>query len=50
MTARKMKPVTPGQRHKVVSNFDAVTASTPEKSLLSPIKKSGGRNGSGKIG
>lgn len=49
MTAKKIKPVTPGQRHKVVSNFDAVTASTPEKSLLRPLKKSGGRNSSGKM-
>ncbi|MBI9065844.1 MAG: 50S ribosomal protein L2 [Salinivirgaceae bacterium] len=49
MTAKKINPVTPGQRHKVVSNFDAVTASTPEKSLLRPLKKSGGRNNSGKM-
>lgn len=49
MTARKLKPVTPGQRYKVTSNFDAVTKSTPEKSLLSPKKRSGGRNNSGKM-
>ncbi|HAM97372.1 MAG TPA: 50S ribosomal protein L2 [Marinilabiliales bacterium] len=47
MTAKKIKPVTPGQRFKVVSNFDAVTCSTPEKSLLGPVKKSGGRNNVG---
>ncbi len=49
MAARKLKPVTPGQRHKVTSNFEAVTKSTPEKSLLSPKKRSGGRNNSGKM-
>jgi len=49
MTAKKMKPVTPGQRHKVVSDFNTVTTSTPEKSLLRPNKRSGGRNGSGKM-
>ncbi|MCK5775387.1 MAG: 50S ribosomal protein L2 [Bacteroidales bacterium] len=49
MTARKLKPVTPGQRHKVVSDFNAVTASTPEKSLIRPKKRSGGRNASGKM-
>ncbi len=49
MAARKLKPVTPGQRHKVTSNFEAVTKSTPEKALLSPKKRSGGRNNSGKM-
>ncbi len=49
MAAKKINPVTPGQRHKVVSNFEAVTASTPEKSLLRPMKKSDGRNNVGKM-
>ncbi|MFO7863410.1 MAG: 50S ribosomal protein L2, partial [Salinivirgaceae bacterium] len=49
MGVRKLKPVTPGQRHKVVSNFDMVTTSTPEKSLLRPKTKSGGRNSSGRM-
>jgi large subunit ribosomal protein L2 len=49
MTAKKMKPVTPGPRHKIVSDYSAVTTSTPEKSLLSPLKRSGGRNNSGKM-
>lgn len=49
MGVRKLKPVTPGQRHKIVSNFDMVTTSTPEKSLLKPKKKSGGRNSSGRM-
>lgn len=49
MAVRKLKPVTPGQRHKIVSDFDDVTKSTPEKSLLRPLKKSGGRNSSGRM-
>ncbi|MGO1729975.1 MAG: 50S ribosomal protein L2, partial [Flavobacteriaceae bacterium] len=43
MSVRKLKPITPGQRFKVVNNNDIVTADKPEKSLLFPIKKSGGR-------
>lgn len=49
MAVRKLKPVTPGQRHRVVGSFDDITSSTPEKSLLMPIRKSGGRNGDGKM-
>ena len=49
MGLRKFRPVTPGTRHKVIGTFDDITSSTPEKSLLAPIKKSGGRNGSGKM-
>ncbi len=49
MAVRKLKPVTPGQRHKVIGAFDTITASTPEKSLLEPIKKSGGRNNQGRM-
>lgn len=49
MAVRKLKPVTPGQRFKVISAFDAITESTPEKSLLKSIKKSGGRNNTGKM-
>lgn len=48
MAVRKLKPVTPGQRFKIISSFDEITTSVPEKSLLRPIKKSGGRNSSGK--
>jgi len=44
-----LKPVTPGQRQKVASNFDAITTSTPEKSLLGPVKKTGGRNNNGRL-
>ncbi len=49
MSVRKLKPVTPGQRFRVVNGFDAITTDKPEKSLLAPIKKSGGRNSHGKM-
>ena len=49
MAVRKFKPVTPGQRNKVISAFDDITCKKPEKSLLEPIKKSGGRNNQGKM-
>ena len=44
MAVRKLNPVTPGQRHKIIGAFDTITASTPEKSLLKPMTRSGGRN------
>ena len=34
MAVRKLKPVTPGQRHKVIGTFEDITASVPEKSLV----------------
>ncbi|MEP2280670.1 50S ribosomal protein L2 [Maribacter sp.] len=49
MSVRKLKPITPGQRFRVVNGFDAITADKPEKSLLAPLKKSGGRNSQGKM-
>ncbi len=49
MAVRKLNPVTPGQRHKIVSGFDEITTSKPEKSLLVTIKRSGGRNNTGKM-
>ncbi len=49
MSVKKLKPNTPGQRFKVANGFDAITASKPEKSLLAPIKRSGGRNNQGKM-
>ena len=49
MAVRKLKPITPGHRFKVVNGFDAIPASKPEKSLLAPLKKSGGRNSDGKM-
>tara|TARA_B100000809_G_scaffold213624_1_gene218066 strand:- start:29269 stop:30093 length:825 start_codon:yes stop_codon:yes gene_type:complete len=49
MSVRKLKPVTPGQRFRVVNGFDAITTDKPEKSLLVPNKRSGGRNDTGKM-
>ncbi|KAA3647600.1 MAG: 50S ribosomal protein L2 [Bacteroidetes bacterium] len=49
MAVKKLKPSTPGQRHKVASTFEEITTSTPEKSLLKGIGKSGGRNNSGRM-
>jgi large subunit ribosomal protein L2 len=49
MAVRKLRPTTPGQRHKVVNTFDGITTATPEKSLLAPMKRSGGRNNSGRM-
>lgn len=50
MSVRKLKPITPGQRFRVVNGFDAITKKAkPEKSLLAPLKKKGGRNNQGKM-
>ena len=49
MGIRKLKPTTPGQRHKVIGAFDKITASTPEKSLVTGKKSTGGRNNTGKM-
>lgn len=49
MAIKKLKPTTPGQRHKVIGTFDTVTASAPEKSLVVGKRKSGGRNNTGKM-
>ena len=49
MALKKLKPTTPGQRHKVVVTFDDITASKPEKSLTYGYRKSGGRNNQGKM-
>src|SRR5690554_5102458 len=49
MSVRKLKPITPGQRFRVVNSFDTITTDKPERSLLAPKKKSGGRNSQGKM-
>ncbi|WP_010181927.1 50S ribosomal protein L2 [Aquimarina agarilytica] len=49
MSVRKLKPITPGQRFRVVNGFDAITTDKPEKSLLAPKKRTGGRNSQGKM-
>ncbi len=47
MPVKKYNPVTPGSRYRVGNTFSELTTDKPEKSLLEPLKKSGGRNGSG---
>ena len=49
MSLKSFKPVTPSNRYKVWSSFEEITCSKPEKSLLEPLKKSGGRNNNGRI-
>ncbi len=49
MGIRKFKPTTPGRRGASVSDFDTLTKSTPEKSLLAPLPKTAGRNVHGRI-
>lgn len=49
MAIRTLKPITPGTRFYSVSAFDEITASKPEKSLTVPLKKSGGRNNTGRV-
>ena len=49
MAIRKYKPTTPGRRGSSVADFVELTRSTPEKSLLAPKSKTGGRNNSGRI-
>jgi large subunit ribosomal protein L2 len=49
MAIRKLKPVTPAQRQQSVSAFDTITKSKPEKSLLAPLTRKGGRNNTGRI-
>lgn len=49
MPVRKMKPTSPGSRHRTILKFDEVTKKTPEKSLVVSIPKTGGRNNNGRI-
>src|SRR6478609_5157895 len=49
MGIRKYKPTTPGRRGSSVADFVEITRSTPEKSLVRPLAKSGGRNSAGRI-
>ncbi|GAA5031240.1 50S ribosomal protein L2 [Actinopolymorpha pittospori] len=49
MAIRKYKPTTPGRRGASVSDFAEITRTTPEKSLLRPLPKKGGRNNTGRI-
>jgi large subunit ribosomal protein L2 len=49
MALKKLKPVTPGTRHRMAPSFDDITASKPEKSLVTTVKKTGGRNSKGRM-
>ena len=49
MPVKKFKPVTPGTRFRVGNTYDEVTTNKPEKSLTTSIKRTGGRNNSGKM-
>jgi len=49
MGIRKLKPTTPGQRHKIIGSFSEITANAPEKSLVVGTNKSGGRNNEGRM-
>ncbi len=49
MSTKKYNPVTPSLRYRVTNSFAEVTTNTPEKSLIAPIKRSGGRNQKGEM-
>ena len=49
MSVRKLKPITPGQRFRVVNGFDAISTDKPEKSLIAPKKRTGGLNSQGRM-
>ena len=49
MAIKRFKPITPGTRQKTVSSFEEVTKTKPEKSLLSTVARTGGRNNTGRI-
>jgi large subunit ribosomal protein L2 len=49
MAIRKLRPVTPSTRFYSISTFEEITKKPPEKALLRPLKKSGGRNSMGRI-
>jgi large subunit ribosomal protein L2 len=49
MPIRRYKPTSPGRRFMSVSTFEEITKTTPEKSLLAPVTKKGGRNNNGRI-
>ena len=49
MAIKRFKPTSPGRRQMAISAFDDITKSTPEKSLLEPITRKGGRNNHGRI-
>ena len=49
MPVKKLRPTTPGQRHRVAPDYSVLSSISPEKKLLAPLKKSGGRNNQGRM-
>ncbi|MGF7186143.1 large subunit ribosomal protein L2 [Desulfitispora alkaliphila] len=49
MAVKKFKPTSPGRRQMTVSTFEEITTDKPEKSLLTPLNKKGGRNNQGRL-
>ncbi len=49
MGTKAFKPVTPGRRHMTIPSYEEITCATPERSLLEPLRKKGGRNNTGRI-
>jgi len=49
MAIKKFRPTSPGKRFQTVSAFEEITSRTPERSLLVPLRKSGGRNSYGRV-
>jgi large subunit ribosomal protein L2 len=49
MALKKLRPITPGTRHRLAPGFEDITESRPEKSLLVTVKKTGGRNSDGRM-
>ncbi|MEE9557527.1 MAG: 50S ribosomal protein L2, partial [Candidatus Adiutricales bacterium] len=49
MPIKKVKPTSPGRRFQTYDTFQDITRTEPEKSLLKPLSKSGGRNNYGRI-
>src|SRR5512147_2428952 len=49
MAIKKFRPTSPGKRFQTVSTFEEITSTTPERSLLMPLRRSGGRNAYGRV-
>src|SRR6202790_2676150 len=49
MALKHFRPLTPAQRFKQTPAFSEITKGKPEKSLVEPLKKSGGRNNNGRL-
>lgn len=49
MPLRRLKPTSPGRRNTIISDFSEITTSKPERTLLAPLRKRGGRNNTGRL-